>query len=216
MKVYMKVPYEEKDIAKQHGAKWDRGKRKWWFPEDKITEFVENKWERVAMPQSNVRSAIPTSADGSKLIRGWFDGGSRGNPGVYGYGSIVRSKNGKVMSVRMGGGSRGTNNEAEYQGAKHLLESLCELLNKTPMDPKAHICIYGDSKMVINQINGDWECRAENLIPLYEKCRRLAKEIRDNTENVEHLTLEWVPREKNGEADDLANIAMDRFKPATV
>lgn len=29
-RVYLEVPYEEKDDAKSHGAKWDAEKKKWW------------------------------------------------------------------------------------------------------------------------------------------------------------------------------------------
>ena len=34
-RVYLEVPYEEKDIAKSHGAKWDAEKKKWWVQEMK-------------------------------------------------------------------------------------------------------------------------------------------------------------------------------------
>jgi hypothetical protein len=33
--VYLEVPYEEKDDAKSHGAKWDAEKKKWWVQEMK-------------------------------------------------------------------------------------------------------------------------------------------------------------------------------------
>lgn len=34
-RVYLDVPYEEKDDAKSHGAKWDAEKKKWWVQEMK-------------------------------------------------------------------------------------------------------------------------------------------------------------------------------------
>jgi ribonuclease HI len=34
-RVYLEVPYEEKDDAKSHGAKWDAEKKKWWVQEMK-------------------------------------------------------------------------------------------------------------------------------------------------------------------------------------
>ena len=34
-KIYLNVPYSEKDNAKQHGAMWDPKKKKWWISEMK-------------------------------------------------------------------------------------------------------------------------------------------------------------------------------------
>ena len=34
-RIYLNVPYEEKDVAKSHGAKWDPGEKKWWVQEMK-------------------------------------------------------------------------------------------------------------------------------------------------------------------------------------
>ena len=33
-KIYLDCPYEHKDEAKANGAKWDRGKKKWWVPNE--------------------------------------------------------------------------------------------------------------------------------------------------------------------------------------
>ena len=29
-RIYLDVPYEEKDVVKSNGAKWDPSKKKWW------------------------------------------------------------------------------------------------------------------------------------------------------------------------------------------
>ena len=34
-RIYLNVPYEEKDVAKSRGAKWDPGEKKWWVQEMK-------------------------------------------------------------------------------------------------------------------------------------------------------------------------------------
>jgi len=34
-RVYLNVPFDEKDVAKSHGAKWDPEKKKWWVQEMK-------------------------------------------------------------------------------------------------------------------------------------------------------------------------------------
>lgn len=39
-KIYLDVPYAEKDFAKEHGARWDPKKKKWWTKE--VNEHLEN------------------------------------------------------------------------------------------------------------------------------------------------------------------------------
>ncbi|MEH6628628.1 MAG: DUF5710 domain-containing protein [Motiliproteus sp.] len=37
--VYLNCPYDSKDEAKAHGAKWDRGKKKWWVPSEDYNKY---------------------------------------------------------------------------------------------------------------------------------------------------------------------------------
>ena len=39
-KIYLNVPFSKKDFAKSNGAKWDQGKKKWYYTEDL------NKWDK--------------------------------------------------------------------------------------------------------------------------------------------------------------------------
>lgn len=211
-RIYFKVPFGEKDLAKKNGAKWDRARRKWWFSPDLVTDFVTSKWEKLPpRPQKpkGARVASVSAPDGSRIIRGWFDGGSRGNPGVWGYGSLLRHGNGKMIGTRMGSGTKGTNNEAEYKGLISLMEMLRDEILSHPPDPKAHVYLYGDSDLVIRQVNGEWKCNADNLKRMNEHAMTLLKEL-SSMEGIESVTIEHVYREKNAEADNLANIAMDR------
>jgi len=43
-RVYLSVPFDEKDDAKKRGAKWDPAKKKWWISNDKATSDVIEKW----------------------------------------------------------------------------------------------------------------------------------------------------------------------------
>lgn len=212
-RVYFKVPFSEKDLAKKNGAKWDGKRRKWWFPEDALTDFIKDKWELVPQKPKNVSVSMPTAPDGSRVIRGWFDGGSRGNPGIWGYGSLLRHGNGKMIGIRMGGGKNGTNNDAEYQGIVSLLEMLREETARSPPDPRVHIILYGDSKLVINQLNREWECKSDTLRPLYMRSLEILDELRGKSAEygIESILLEHIYRDKNAEADNLANIVMDRI-----
>lgn len=62
------------------------------------------------------------------------------------------------------------------------------------------VTVCSDSQLLINQLNGFYSVRANRVIPLYEKAVELAEGFR-------HIQFEWVPREKNAEADELSRKA---------
>ena len=47
-KIYLNVPYAEKDAAKALGAKWDAAKKKWYVLGDKDIRVLASGW---ALPQ---------------------------------------------------------------------------------------------------------------------------------------------------------------------
>jgi probable phosphoglycerate mutase len=123
------------------------------------------------------------------------DGGSRGNPGPAGYGSVVREPGGGVLVERYASLGVTTNNVAEYTG---LIEGLkaARQLNATQVDVRM------DSKLVVEQMSGRWQIKNPGL-------RSLAAEAAGLVSQFEQVTFEWVPRERNKAADALANRAMD-------
>lgn len=123
-----------------------------------------------------------------------FDGASRGNPGPAATGWVIK-KGGKT--VAKGGSTIGeaTNNEAEY-GA--LIEGL-----KVAKDSgMITLRIEGDSQLILNQIQGKWETRAENL----KKPNRTAKRLIGEFDSV---CFNHVSRDENTKADTLANEALN-------
>lgn len=219
-RVYLSVPFEEKDQVKSKGAKWDPAKKKWWISNDKATAEVIEKWGGGSATRTDPvvapREDTPRARSDTTL-RGWFDGGSRGNPGHCGYGAILRAGNGSVLGVRVGGWHKGTNNEAEYTGCQELLTMILGALREAPTSslPGRKVEIRGDSKMVIQQIRGEWECHADNLRGYMEKCRSLIGEIRSLISPGGEILIEHVLREYNKEADALSNIGMDQVQPAS-
>jgi ribonuclease HI len=130
----------------------------------------------------------------------WFDGGSRGNPGIAGSGWVLKSNEGTIV-VQAGCvfiGTHHTNNEAEYSGLIAALEAA-----------RAHnvtqLTIYGDSLLVINQMNNLWQVRDANMRRLYTKAASIARDI-------PQVTYIHVLRHLNKEADYLSNIAMDSMQ----
>ena len=135
---------------------------------------------------------------GSKLMPRNFvvfaDGGSRGNPGPAGYGSVVIEEN-KVVAELAEFIGIATNNVAEYRG---LIAGLQYVNSK---DPEATIEVHMDSKLVVEQMSGRWQIKNEGM-------REMAKAARA-AHNPSLVTYKWVPREENSHADSLANRALD-------
>lgn len=127
----------------------------------------------------------------------YADGGSRGNPGIAGSGTVIYADNGKdiLREIPYVVGTSHTNNVAEYQG---LLEGLKAAVSLGATEVEA----YMDSKLVVEQINGRWKIKH----PFMQK---LALECRAIIQNLEGFQLTWVPRAQNKVADALSNVAMD-------
>jgi ribonuclease HI len=97
-----------------------------------------------------------------------FDGG-KNKHGTY-YSFIVFKGKKTVKFVSRDKIDFNTNNEAEYVALIKLLMSLPDLI-----DWEDKILILGDSRLVINQVNGLWDVTAENLIPLSVSAKWLFK-----------------------------------------
>ena len=124
------------------------------------------------------------------------DGGSRGNPGPAAYGCLVKDaqtnevlfEEGKTLGIT-------TNNVAEYSGLVAALEAAHEI------DPNAQIEVRMDSKLVVEQMSGNWKIKHVNMKDLVKKARNVFAQTQVN--------YVWVPRENNLAADTLLNIALD-------
>ncbi|XP_062119106.1 uncharacterized protein LOC133832835 [Humulus lupulus] len=93
-----------------------------------------------------------------------------------------------------------TNNVAEYEaliiGLKIALEMQIQSLK-----------VYGDSLLIIKQINGEFAVKHEALIPYHEKAKHLIAQFQT-------ITLNHVPRSKNGKVDALAKLAASLTLPS--
>jgi ribonuclease HI len=69
-----------------------------------------------------------------------------------------------------------TSNEAEYTALIRGLQYL--LADWLPIEAEyCQLVIMGDSKLVLNQVSGEWRVRAKNLLPLKEKAVELASKF---------------------------------------
>ncbi|EMF55677.1 bifunctional RNase H/acid phosphatase [Streptomyces bottropensis] len=127
------------------------------------------------------------------------DGGSRGNPGPAGYGSVVLDAvTGETLVETAEYIGVATNNVAEYRGLIAGLKAAYEL------DPEASVRVRMDSKLVVEQLSGRWKIKHPDMKPLAAEAARVFPPGR--------VTYEWMPREQNKHADRLANEAMDAGK----
>lgn len=132
------------------------------------------------------------------IYKCYIDGASRGQ----GFGSttqaalgVVITRNDKVIWGFARGLGSVTNNVAEYEA---LLA--CLLMCWSSDDIKDPL-IYSDSQLVVNQVNGTWQCEAKALIPLHFSIMQIADQYR--------FRLFQVPRNIVSSADALVNEFLD-------
>ena len=129
------------------------------------------------------------------MLTAYIDGASRGNPGHAGVGVAIYDESGNnVRNVNKYLGKT-TNNVAEYSAFITALEEAEKLGVRK-------IKIFLDSELVYKQFTGEYKTRDENL-------KILLAEIRNRAKYFETLEICHIPREKNREADKLANIAVN-------
>src|SRR5664280_2940838 len=129
------------------------------------------------------------------------DGGSRGNPGVAGYGALVRDRgSGRLLAERAAPLGKKSNNVAEYTGLVEGLKAAYAI------DPGAEILVRMDSKLVVEQMSGRWKSKHEDMRRLALEAREVCRSLASHGGSV---VFEWIPRENNKDADALSNKGMD-------
>jgi len=125
-----------------------------------------------------------------------IDGGARGNPGPAGYGAVITDQAGRRVAELSEYLGHRTNNHAEYAG-------LIAALEYTRRQGARGLKVFSDSELLVRQMLGRYKVRSPELKPLHAEAQRLRRELA-------WFQIEHVRREKNREADKLANKAMDR------
>ena len=131
----------------------------------------------------------------AERIVAYIDGASRGNPGPAAAGFILNSTTGTQLQARAFCLGPTTNNVAEYTSIVKALEAAKHLGAK-------RISVFSDSELLVRQINGQYKVRSEQIRPLFQQAIELLGEFEDSK-------VQFVPREKNVEADKLVNQALN-------
>lgn len=125
----------------------------------------------------------------------YTDGAARGNPGPAGAGVCIRDREGITLLERARYLGEATNNVAEYMALVIGLEEALEL-------GASEVEVRSDSELVVRQMLGEYRVRNQRLRELHERAHGLARRF-------EHVAYVHLRREKNLDADRLANLAID-------
>jgi ribonuclease HI len=131
-----------------------------------------------------------------KSITAFCDGGARGNPGPSGFGVYIEDERGQKLAELSEFLGIRTNNFAEYSGLLAALEFALRY-------DHPRLRVISDSELMVKQIKGQYKVKSPDLRPLFEEAKR-------RIEGLEFFQIQHVLRNKNREADRLANEAMDR------
>lgn len=131
----------------------------------------------------------------NKLII-YTDGGARGNPGPGGIGAVIYDEDRKKIAEISEFLGHSTNNQAEYKAVIAAMKKAKEL--------KAEFLeFYLDSELVVKQLKREYKVKNPDLAPLFLQIYNLGMSFKK-------ISFHHIPRERNKEADALANEAMDR------
>ncbi|MEK7575667.1 MAG: ribonuclease HI family protein [Patescibacteria group bacterium] len=134
----------------------------------------------------------------------YTDGGSRGNPGPAGVGVVISNSKDKVIKKYSQDIGEKTNNEAEYEAVILALQKIKHLFGKQKTRDM-EIEMRMDSELVARQLGGKYKIMEDKLFPLFIKIWNLRMDFGK-------IDFVEIPREKNKEADRLANEAMDHVR----
>src|SRR5947209_19489126 len=135
-------------------------------------------------------------SDSPPALVAFIDGGARGNPGPAGFGAHIQDPFGKTVAELSEFLGHKTNNYAEYSG-------LIAALNYAVENGHRSLKVVSDSELLVKQIRGEYKVKSPDLKVLYDEARTLIRKL-------DRFEIGHVLRNKNRDADRLANEAMDR------
>ncbi len=155
----------------------------------------ERKREERTAAAEQARVEGRAAAAHASRTRLYSDGAARGNPGPAGAGAVIVSPEGHIVAKIGKYLGENTNNYAEYMGL------ILGLKRARAMGIK-ELEVLADSELLVRQLNGQYQVRAENLRPLHEEAKALLKAFAA-------IDVRHIPREDNAAADEMSNRAID-------
>ncbi|MEG2032871.1 MAG: ribonuclease HI family protein [Janthinobacterium sp.] len=157
--------------------------------------------KEAKMQARRAQLALKRQDDGGPLAwRGWFDGSAHPNPGKLGIGALLLGPNGERIEVSAAAG-HGSSSDAEYAALTAVLQAALKL-----RPPPVQLLLHGDSQVVINDVLGTTPVGAKGLEVHRASVVALLQQFND-------VSLRWIPRHRNGEADRLSQLAISNLAP---
>jgi ribonuclease HI len=129
-------------------------------------------------------------------ILAYTDGASRGNPGESGVGIVLKDELGNMIASQYGYIGTATNNIAEYT-------ALAACLNLVKTTDCSQLVVHSDSELMVRQLNGQYKVKDVELKKQFRNIQNIL------AASPFQFKIRHVPREKNLEADELANRGID-------
>jgi ribonuclease HI len=129
-------------------------------------------------------------------VEGFIDGASRGNPGDSGVGIILKEVEKNILHSTGSYIGKTTNNVAEYT-------ALIECLKKANSLGCKKLVVYSDSELMVRQLQGTYRVKNEGLKKYFQRVHRILSKAPFAFE------IHHIPRERNRDADLLANAGID-------
>lgn len=134
------------------------------------------------------------------MIEAWFDGAVEPwNPGGHGGFGVVVKRDGLTIhtdAVYIGRWPSLSNNCAEYAGCIAVLRYFIR-------EGITRAVVYGDADLIVKQVTGQWKVKSGAYIPYFHEAYSLKQRLPE-------VAITWIPREQNGEADELSKTAVVR------
>ena len=125
----------------------------------------------------------------------YSDGSAVPNPGRMGLGATITGPDGARHILSITAEGRGCNNEAELRA---LMAALAYLKSKNA----ATVSIFCDNSIVVTQLSRAESKPVIRLALLFEEARRMLAYF-------DQVSIVWIPRHRNVEADALARAAVN-------
>jgi ribonuclease HI len=135
----------------------------------------------------------------------YFDGASKGNPGPASFGGVIYDENKKEILIYNKAIGIYTNIVAEYMGV-YMGILICIENGIKKVD------IYGNSKIVVEQLKGKSKVKEENIMAIYDKIQDVLHpkdEFFKKGHVFDHITFNYIGKNYNKRAIELVNNALD-------
>jgi len=184
------------------------------MPTNNKEQAIWNNWQlQITTPKSAQGTSITKR---KKTLTQWtpppkntyllnFDGASKGNPGITGYGGVIRNSQGIPLKIYFGSIGWNTNNAAELEGLWLGLQ----IAHHQSFMP---LIVEGDSQIIINMASKLQQGSAAQKVSRSWRMATRLESLQTWLQNNKSTSFKHIRREGNKAADFLANLGAELGK----